>query len=637
MSVRIVWLQKEGEASHAWEEREANNNNNGASDKARAKRAMRLSGKASHSDRTSATKPAALSSSSSTKVRVRKVRKGSKSALADSDNVNATAVDDDDENNNNTNNNNNNNNNTDATTAPPPTHSKSEPAVKLVSFAEIMANMQKKHSTASQDSSTSPAKSSPLAASAPAIVAVDEPPVPVVVAETEQQPAPVVVVQDPVDDVPPVKIVVELHHTDTAVVAEPDPVNAATAAAAPEEAVAAATAAEPEAPVTEATEGTSTTADSTTTTNHRPRRTTLRSVRPDTSEWLVQFVDIDAAVAARDRVVGDDSTAVWCLFTYSTGSTNAIELEATGTNSASLRARFDSRRAQYALLRQTHKANGSPLTKFVAIYWQGAQVGTLAKARSATHKASMRGFFGNVHVDIAARAPADVTDEAIANAVLRGAGQATIGPPRPSPRVMLHTMHREPATAEQKEQKLVALQQLNVSSGGGGGSSSGVRRTVSNSGSSATTVGDGQLAAAIAELQKAEGELELVGSTFASESSGKCWIACGLKGGSIVEVATGASGIAGITKALRERSELAEAAYVFLRARQPSTYGQLQQRTALIEFLSPSVRPVRRARMQPERQRARNMFGHHNVYLEVFNEGDLSTLEEKLVAAMSKH
>lgn len=628
-NVRIIWLHKAGETTHAYEEKRAVDDDNNivispANDKAR-RRVLRASGKAS-SERTtdnttalssstssvsSALKPSALQAAASTgRVKVRKSKRtGSKSAADD-----VVAKED-------TNNNNNNNNGS------TPINIHEPPTVKLVSFADIMAKMQEKQALQSV---------APTTAAAPSVVDVKKQDDVVNVAvdaaaPAEPHPAPVVVVQEPAV-VPPVDIVDQLHHVvddapATAVSApvtpkkpvSPPPVNAAT---------------EPPAAADSAAATATTTTTAANNNNHRPRRATMRTgTRPDANkEWLVQFVDLDAAEAARDRVLGADAGATWALFTYSAGSSSAIELEATGNNCASLRQRFDSRRAQYALLRWTQKSSGSTLTKFVAIHWQGAQLGTLAKARSATHKSSLRSFFRNVHVDIAARALGDVTDDAIANAVLRGAGgQAAV--PRVSPRIVMHTMHREPSSADQKEQKLAALEQLSAPDGG----LTSLRRTVSNSGASATAAGDAKLAAEIVALQKAEGELELVGQAFASESTGPCWVACGLKGAAIVEVGSGASGVAGITAALRERAQVADAALLFLRARQPSTYGQLQQRTALIEFVSSSVRPVQRARMQPDRQRARNLFGHHNVYLEVFSEADLSTLEEKLVAAMSKH
>jgi hypothetical protein len=620
-TVRIIWLQKAGETTHTYEEKRESAKDPVA-DKLR-RRVLRASGKSSservdtNSANNGATnavntngKPTLAQAASSGRVKVRKTKRSGSKTVDD-------ILQKDDE----------------SPNLSAPINIHEPPSVKLVSFADIMAKMQEKQAAAVATVPVETKKQDDVAVEIKDnnndnnsginnnnnTTTTD-----VVVAPPEAQPAPVVVVQEAAV-VPPVDIVVELHHVD----ATTDAPAAVSAPVTPKPAPDA-TPAVNGAPANTQTDSSASTTDSGAG-SQRPRRTAVRSARPDAKEWLVQFVDLDAAEEARDRVLGDDAATTWAMFTYSGNSTSAIELEATGNNCASLRQRFDSRRAQYALLRWTHKSSGSTLTKFVAIHWQGAQVGTLAKARSATHKSSMRSFFRNVHVDIAARALGDVTDDAIASAVLRGAGgQAAV--PRVSPRIVMHTMHREPASAEQKEQKLAALQQLNTSDG-----LTNLRRTVSNSGSSATTAGDAKLAAELGALQKTDGELELVGQAFKSESTGPCWIVCGLKGATIVEVGTGASGIAGITAALRERAQAADAALLFLRARQPSTYGQLQQRTALIEFVSPSVRPVQRARMQPDRQRARNLFGHHNVYLEVFSEADLGTLEETLVAAMSKH
>jgi hypothetical protein len=332
----------------------------------------------------------------------------------------------------------------------------------------------------------------------------------------------------------------------------------------------------------------------------------------------VQFVDESDAAAARDRVQSGDTKTAWCLFSYAVGSTSTLALEACGADLAELRSRLAADRVQFALLRWSQNV----LKKFVAVFWCGAGVAAMTKARTAPHKPSVLAFFRNVHHEIVASTAADVTDAAISSVVLRGAGQQAAGVTRKSPmRAAMHTMHREPQVARAQQQQ----QQQDAKTSAAATDDAAPKRV--------NSLGRGAAAGAGAATDVA------VSAFLVSfgKASPPCWLACGLKSTRLVDVAVGDGASASATRVIRERwaAKSSDAVLVLMRVRQLTTYGW-QERTALVEAVEPTISAVRRARMQPERLRARSQLGHHNVFIEVLNEADLDALDATLTAALAK-
>jgi hypothetical protein len=328
----------------------------------------------------------------------------------------------------------------------------------------------------------------------------------------------------------------------------------------------------------------------------------------------VQFVNESDAAAARDRVQSGDTKTAWCLFSYAVGSTSTLALEACGADLAELRSRLAADRVQFALLRWSQNV----LTKFVAVFWCGAGVAAMTKARTAPHKPSVLAFFRNVHHEIVASTAADVTDAAVSSVVLRGAGQQAAGATRKSPmRAAMHTMHREPQVARAQQQQQQQQQQT---------TDDAAPKRVNSLGRGAAAGAGAATDVAVSAFLVSFGK-----------ASPPCWLACGLKSTRLVDVAVGDGGSASATRVIRERwaAKSSDAVLVLMRVRQQTTYGW-QERTALVEAVEPTISAVRRARMQPERLRARSQLGHHNVFVEVLNEADLDALDATLTAALAK-
>lgn len=78
----------------------------------------------------------------------------------------------------------------------------------------------------------------------------------------------------------------------------------------------------------------------------------------------------EAEILAAIKSVRDDKQAIdWVVVGHKDGNPNVLDLQATGTDGfVGLKAKLDSTKVQYALLRVTAKVDMSVTVKFVYIY-----------------------------------------------------------------------------------------------------------------------------------------------------------------------------------------------------------------------------------------------------------------------------
>jgi len=113
----------------------------------------------------------------------------------------------------------------------------------------------------------------------------------------------------------------------------------------------------------------------------------------------------------------------WCLFTYSEGAKNTIELVGKGTGGvAELKDRLDPAKMFYGLVRVTDKIDNSVTVKFVFIVWCGEGVPFVQKAKMTTHKGSITKLIGQFHNDINCSNTQELSDDIVMRKVRDASG-----------------------------------------------------------------------------------------------------------------------------------------------------------------------------------------------------------------------